>query len=691
MVKSIGIDPGDQTVKVVELDGSYRKTRLVRVHTAPVDAAGAVDGTARSELVAAAVKAAIGDGMRGELTLGHPCREAVLRFIELPFKGHDAIRKVVKSEIEGEIHSHVVDDMVVDFHEIGEGSDGGTRVMVASVPKAGLRSQLSALTAQSIEVETVDLDTMALWRVAHWAGAFTREPVEGQVPVGTPPVTAVVDLGARSVRVILVEGEQLVEMRALRLGDHVVTDEIARQHGIDAEPARAAVLACLLTGTDQRIEVADVLLAVVAGEETPALQPEPTLRKITISRKDVEAAHTAYLQRLARELARYLTASGRAARSSALWLTGGASRSPGVKEMLAEVFGVEPRELDVLAKLQHDLDPERAAELRSRLATAVGLALSRFGGPEGFNLRQEDLVLARGFDRIKFPLAITCMVGLLAMFVYGIKLAGELRNLELQIGSTYIDKKNSNAPPQFFGMLNEVLHSGWFEKPDYFRYEQSKGKDYTYKQLVAELIETPEAKRIQLVKDKLSLVADQKQKESGVYEDVSLESGFAVLVRWAGLLKSVEPQLKRYLVTRIDLTMKGNRKLDFQVAFRGEDFRERESALVQAIEAEYNKPDSPFERPAARSAGTPEELFKDTGGDSGVIGAYYKFSMPIKGAFEPFGPSTAHTIGAAPPVRPPIDVGNRLTSAPPKAPANSDAATNVVQASANAAAGEERR
>ena len=149
MVRSIGVDPGDQAVKVVELEGSYRKTRLLRVHCVPVASA---EAGARAEAVAAASRAALDEGMKGEVTLGHPLRDAVLRVIELPFKGRDAIRKVVKAEIEGEIHSHSVDDMIVDFHEIGEGAEGGTRVMVASVPKLGLRTQLAALTGQSIEV-----------------------------------------------------------------------------------------------------------------------------------------------------------------------------------------------------------------------------------------------------------------------------------------------------------------------------------------------------------------------------------------------------------------------------------------------------------------------------------------------------------------------------------------------------------
>ena len=629
MVRSIGIDPGDQMVKVVELDGSYKKTRLVRVHAAPAAAATA-DAAAHADAVAAAARAALDEGMKGEETLGHPCREAVLRVIELPFKGHDAIRKVVKAEIEGEIQSQSVDEMVVDFHEIGAGISGGTRVMVASVPKAGLRLQLAALAANKIEPESIDLDTMALWRAAHWAGAFTPEDDGAE---GTPAktVTAVVDLGARSVKVVLVEGEQLVEMRALRLGEAAVAEEIARRNGIDLQLARQAVAGCLTTGADQRLEV-PVELPATADDEEPAAPPPP--RQLVVHHDEVDTAHTAYLQRLSRELTRFLTASGRLGQLRAVWCTGGGSRTRGAQEMLAAVFGVEARQLDVLGRLQHDLPPEQATELQWSLATAVGLALGRLGGPSGFELRREDLVLTKGFERIKFPLAIACMVAWLTLFVFGNQKSVELRNLELQIGQTFI--KDAKTPPAFYGMLYAVFSEGWFSDANHFRLEQTRGADYTFKDLVNDLLKTDVHKRVTLVRDKLRAVADQKQKESGIYEDVSLESGLAVLVRWAELMRSIEPQLKGMLVTRLEINMKSpNRRLDFRVAFRGEDFRDKWAIMQRALEADMEKPDSPFEKAKRAEAGNDEKPFVSEGNT--VPGAFFDFSLRIKEAFEPFG------------------------------------------------------
>lgn len=656
MVRSIGIDPGDHTVKVVELEGSYRKTRLLRVHTA--QAGAAADPAARAGVLAGAAASAREEGMRGEACLGYPCRESVLRVIELPFKGRDAIRKVVKAEIEGEIFSHTVDDMVVDFHEVGSSPDG-SKVLVAAVPKPGLRALFAALEHEKIEVEHVDLDAMALYRAAHWAGAFAATAGAGAdrpaaEPAATPAlaVSIVLDLGGRSTLALVVEGDNLVDMRTLRLGGDGMAEEVAQKHGLPLGAARHALLACLASGSDYRAELqAPEAVADVEAPKTqvpaqvPATVDAPKFAVITY--REAKATQTAFLQRLARELVRFLTSTGIAGRVQNLWITGSSSRLDGTSEMLREVFAVDARELDILGKLSHDLPPEEAETLAPRLAVPVGLALAAAGGPDGFSLRQEDLTFARGFDRIKFALAITCMLGLFALLIYGVKLNTELSNLELYVGRLYTGKNANPKQPQFYGMLHSVLSSKWFEDRRNFQYEPSKGKEYAYRELIKDIIDKPVAERIRFVHDKLRLVADKKQAESGVYEDVTIESGLAVLVRAAQILHENEAALGRYLLGDINLDLSGQKQhvLELMVAFRGEDFRTRVNALRSAFDADAQRADSPFERCEEPR----EELFKNTK-DSGVSGAYYKVRILCRSGFAPFGPASgAARVGAAEP------------------------------------------
>jgi len=632
MPKTVGVDPGDALVKVVELDGSYRKLRLLQVHTAPVDA-----GLPKTAVVAAAVRDAVDAGMKGDVFLGYPCREAVLRTIELPFKGKDALRKVVKSEVENEIHGYAVDDMVVAFHEVEGAAEGGSRVLVAAMPKSGLRAQLDAFEAAAIEPQTIDLDTMALWRAADWAGAFESE--DGDEAAQGDRLTAVVDIGARSVKVLLVVGDELVDMRALRLGEAAIGDDIAMRHGLSVEVAREAVQGCIATGAPVEVEVAAEVPATTEGneEEAAAVDGEDPAgrvqtRAVSVAPAEVDAARIAFLQRLHRELVRYLASSGRGD-VDAVWITGGACRTAGIEDVLAEAFGTAPRELDLLAGLQHDLEDDEVAELGPQLAVAIGCALAPMGGPQGLDLRREDLAYTKGFERIKFPLTITLMVGLLALFVYTNHRAAVRNNLEYEIGKTHYGPGNKI---DFFGMVNSVLAGKWFEKPSNFLYEKSRGKDYRWKDLRDELVNAPVHERIKLLRNKLKAVADDKQEKSGIYEEVALESGYAVFVRFSEIMQQLEPQLGRYLLTRFELNMPSqNRYLSFAIACRGSGFRDKGAALERAFQAEFARPDSPFMPPKNKQLST-EKLFVDSD-ETGVAGAYFEINLGIKEAFGPFG------------------------------------------------------
>ena len=646
MAKSIGIDVGDFSIKVVELEGSYRKTRLLRYGIHRV--ADAPKSEDHKPIIVKAITAALAEGkFQGDMVLGYPSREAVLRTIDVPFRGKDLIRKVIKAEVEGAMQSQSVDEMVVDFLEIGNSADGsGSKVMVAAVPKPGLRAILDGLHKGGCDPEFVDLDTMALFRTADWCGALDvaiTPPAKADEKASAAPAGAVVvlDIGARSTRVLVVRDGAIVDMRCIRLGDANVFESLARTHSIVIDEARTAAQTCLATGGDWTGEgaapVAELAELAVLAEVVEAAVPAVVLRKITIGLDEVKAEQDIYVQRLSRELMRFLASQSRNGGVARLWITGGAVRTPGMKEMLAEVFGVEPRSLDPLASLQHSLSPEEAETVGPQLAAAIGLALLRVGGPAGFQLRQEDLAYTKGFERVKFPLAIACMVALFTAIVYGVKLNNDVKNLQYRIGTEYIDPKQG---PLFYGMMNALL-ANWAKDSKRFVLRENN-KDYKEKDLLRDLAVTPVANRVKFFHDKLSKYLIAQQQASGVYEDLSLDSGLAVLVRFFEVVKRAEDQgLGKYLICKYDITMKvtgsgdkSGRALNFTISFRGEDFRERESRLRDAFEAECNQPDSPFLK--YDTLATKETLFSDTA-ETGVKGAYFDVKVIVRESFSPFG------------------------------------------------------
>ena len=433
MAKGVGLDAGEYEVKVVELDGSYRKPRLTKVSIDKVQSEVDESEEFHARMEAESALHALKDAKvaRDNVTLGFPCREAVLRDLSVPFVGADSIRKVIKFEAESSIHSHNVDDMVVDFRILKELA-GETRVMVAAVPKQSLGTLLDALESMGIEPEKVDLDTMALYRVAEWAGCFDESapevvadgeadlPVTTALAAGQLSARVVVDVGARSTRILAVVQGELIDMRALRVGADTISEEVAAQLGISLSAAREAIVNVLETEED-------FVLASDDDEDEPEIQDteaeaeelaEAVVQSEVVSVDLVLGARDRFMVRLRREVVRFLTGLARVGGIEKLYVTGGGSFLPGMNDVLREAFGCEPESLDVLARLSHNLEDEDVRWIGPRIAVAIGLALGPMGGPAGFNFRQEDLAFRRRFDRIKFPLAIACMLAVFLPFIY---------------------------------------------------------------------------------------------------------------------------------------------------------------------------------------------------------------------------------------------------------------------------------
>ncbi len=638
MAKAVGLDPGEFEVKLVELDGSYRRPRLTRVAVEPVASLGSREAFATNMADAALLafdEASIGKDGFG---MAFPCREAVLRHLNVPFIGRENIRKVIKFEAEGSIHSHNVDDMVVDFATLEE-IENETHVLVAAVPKPSLRNTMQALQRNGIEPETVDLDTMALFTAAEWCGAFnggetpeaTGEDGDALAPIPTSkPARLVLDLGARSTRVLVVVDGKLTDMRTLRTGADSMADEVGALMGVGLAQAREAVEESLRTDEDFVVVGGEDLFAEEEeAEETgdEAAQPaeagaevaDDEARTHLVPHSEVSAARDRFLARLRRELIRFMTAVPTAANVEAVFVTGGASQTPGSIDVIREVFGQEPKGLDLLANLNHKLDSDEIRALGPKLAVAVGLALNTLGGRASFNFRQEELAFTKGFDRVKFPLAIACMLLLFLALMFGMRSWRELRLLGETYGATHSVTEEQRARGKverkaiFWGHLGAMVNENtWFERNQDFDRR-------AYNQLVDKLLATETFKRLPVVRRELDDYYRNQQKESGYYADLRIGSGLGALVEFAALLSANEEQLGRYLVEKIDLKLPfkaDSRRLTATIVLRSDaqsNFRVKWQHLQDALRATCESADSVFDE----LRDSKEVQLFDEGGDSG--------------------------------------------------------------------------
>ncbi len=632
MAKGVGLDIGEYEIKVVELDGSLKKPRLTKVNIDLAESAPGPDA-AVADVPGRAVLHVLKDAGLGRdnISVAFPCREAVLRTISVPFVGEENIRKVLKFEVEGSIHSHNVDDMVIDFVSM-EASASTTKVMVVAVPKPSLRTRLKSLEAVGIEPENVDLDATALYRTAECIGCFS-EPIDGAEPPaeGEPPrARLVIDVGARSAAVLLVVGGRLLDLRTLRTGTDAVVDEIVAAHQITPAIARKLALEALQTGEDQGYAITAPADAAGAPEaEAAAAAAAVAAPQESLSHAFVAGARDRFLERFRRELMRFIASVSNVGAIEAVWITGGGSLMPGVADVIGEVCGCQPRMLDVLGRLQHGLNEEEAAAINPRIAVAVGLALGMMGGPLRLNFRREDLAFARQFDRLKFPLAVTCMLGLFFCVFLGLRNLKQLGYLESEYGTTTMippEERKGGAPVRFAGVYVQRLMAptGWMDQ----RMERR-----AYTQLCERLANADTFKQLDMIRAELEKLKKSEQEKTGYYADLALESGFAVLVRMSQVLKSIEGQLGRYLITdiRMELPPNGSRYVEIVFALR-RDFRTIYDAIKQAFADDARDAASPFAK-VGEAIGV-EKLFSDL--EPGEEGAYMTLKVDVKPTFGVF-------------------------------------------------------
>lgn len=684
MAKGVGVDVGEYEIKAVELDGSYKKPRLTKFRLERVLRAG--DGKIEKERKetykeerdvkekapardphaqkAKAMLEAIGAGSfaKENMSAGVQIRDGVLRTIDVPFKGQDQIRKVIKFEVEGSIHSHQVDDMVVDFLPLEETADG-TRVLVVAIPKVPLLSFVQTLEKGGLEPEVLDLDAMALYRVAEWCGVFSgagapkvkSKPTD--LPAVAKPLDLLVDVGAHTTRVLVTSGGKFVDLRALRTGVDAIAEAVAVQADVPVSAARQAVEQGLRSGDDYVFVLEPD--AAAPAEPAPAAAPAAGEGEAAATTAVVKApasvpyatilrARDAFLDRLRKELIRFVAGSRGQGEIGTLYVTGGGSMLPGVTAVFEEVFGIASKPLDVLANVSHSLSPEEVQHLNPKLAVAIGLALRWLGGPTGFNFRQEELAFTRGFDRIKFPLAIAAMVAAFLLLVYGIKLYKELNLLEREYGMAFVPKTEvktggrTGATQQtrtaFTGYVGWLVGPGrWFSDPQ--RYP-----DKDYPALLNALAGMDPFNRLSFLKLRLRDRFEDLQKKAGLYSSLRLESGYGVIVRAIEILHSVAPGLGRFMVADVDLNLPAQptgRYLSFTLVLRsssGANFRERFDMLERAFRDDIAKnPESPFTQ-ILKGAG--EKTFKGGGEDEG---AYYELKLELKPKIDVFHASKKKT------------------------------------------------
>ena len=209
MHRIVGLDWGQDGLRVATLQGGFRGFAIEEVRSAPLPAEG---------LPAEKLKAALDElglspplGPDDAVAVALPSALSASHLITLPFTDQKRIEQVLPAEVENAIPFDLA-EVVWDYAVLSQGN-GKTEVLVGVVRKSALKELLASLASCGIDPRVVTLGPLAL-------AALAEKGLLGGGPSGTEnqtggPTAAILDAGPDRADLALLEEGKPVLARAL--------------------------------------------------------------------------------------------------------------------------------------------------------------------------------------------------------------------------------------------------------------------------------------------------------------------------------------------------------------------------------------------------------------------------------------------------------------------------------------------
>ncbi|NRA94779.1 MAG: pilus assembly protein PilM [Planctomycetes bacterium] len=383
MARATGIEITETEVRVVELDGTDKKYKLLGAASVPIETDELGDRNAEQVGTAARAAFRATRAKKEQIVLGLPAHEAVIREIVIPFTDAEQIRKVIKFESESHLPSANIDEVIVGFYKVSE-TGPRSRILIFAVQKDVLKKRLAMLGRVGIEPTQVDLGATALYSLTRLLPDLACDDPDDT------GVNVILDLGEFTTTVVVTEGETLRMIRSMRIGTETLARTLSNDLGIAPEEARSMTRSLL-----------EADAPFTTAGEVESQEPSTALTATELKTDIIRDKQSEFTRRIINEVRRTLSSVHVEGRLQGMWLTGPASGASDFESALREAFGVGVKPLDVLSGGDHRVDTSAGMYA----GPAMGLALKALEhDPVGLEFRQEEFAYARKFDRVRNPL-----------------------------------------------------------------------------------------------------------------------------------------------------------------------------------------------------------------------------------------------------------------------------------------------
>jgi len=339
----IGVDIGSSAVKLVQLKESKGVYRLQAFGVKPLPPEAIVDNAIMdSTSVVEAVSDLLSETkvkVKNVATSisGH---SVIIRKISLPTMSDDELEKSIQYEAEQYIPFEI-NEVFLDFQILGTDPDDPSqmKVLLVAAKKDFVNDYLAVFREAGLNPVVVDVDGFAV-----------QNMFEANYGLADEEVFALVNMGAGSININIVKGGESVFTRDIQAGGNAVNDELQKRLGLNEEDAERIKLGFVPDGINQA-----------------------TVREI------MSDAAGNIAQEVQRSLD-FFSATSADERVQKVYLAGGVSSMPAVKESLGGRLGIPVEVVDPFKGIvASGKDAGELEGVAPMLSVALGLAMRRVG------------------------------------------------------------------------------------------------------------------------------------------------------------------------------------------------------------------------------------------------------------------------------------------------------------------------
>ena len=373
------------------------------------------EGSAEAVLVPALRGLAQSAGIKpGPLALALNGQMVFPRFTKFPTVPADKLEELVQYEVEQEV-PFPVDEIVCDHQFLGQTAEGDTAAMIVAAKLDQVTKVTDAVVAAGFTPVVIDVGPMAV------LNALKRS-----YP-GLPGGTVVLDIGAKTTSLVLVENEKIY-LRSIPVAGNAITKEIAQAFGCSMEEAEIL-----------KKERGYVALGGVTEDADEISDRVSKIVRTVLTRLHAE---------ILRSINFYRSQQGGSA-PSRMFLTGGSAVLPQIDEFFHETLKIDVDFLNPFGGVEFGpkIDQTALETDAFTLAESAGLALRATDGATlTINLMPPALVeQAKAIKRIPF-----LTVGALAVLAaLGLFIVGENRLKDVAVAETEAVQQKNNSLRQF--------------------------------------------------------------------------------------------------------------------------------------------------------------------------------------------------------------------------------------------------